>query len=70
MKRTVVLFFALSLGGCGRWAVRAHEKEALADRIMQLDYDALETASDEHVLGNREGSSGGNGTGGGGCGCN
>jgi hypothetical protein len=58
------------LAGCGRWAVRPDEKEYLADRIMQLDYDAEETASDQHVLSNREGSSGGYGTGGGGCGCN
>jgi uncharacterized protein DUF4266 len=59
-----------SLAGCGRYAVRADEKEFLADRIMQPDYDALETASDQHVLNNREGSQGGFGAAGGGCGCN
>jgi Domain of unknown function (DUF4266) len=59
-----------SLAGCGRYAVRADEKEFLADRIMQPDYDAMETASDQHVLNNREGSQGGFGAAGGGCGCN
>jgi hypothetical protein len=59
-----------ALGGCGRWAVRPQERELLADRAMQLDGDPLEAATDEHVLSNREGSTGGAGTGGGGCGCN
>ena len=35
-----------------------------------FDPDSQETNADEHVLSNREGSSGGRGTGGGGCGCN
>jgi hypothetical protein len=61
---------ATALGGCGRYAVRADEKEYLADRIMQPDFDAMETANDQHVLSNREGSQGGFGAAGGGCGCN
>lgn len=61
---------AAALAGCGRYAVRADEKEYLADRIMQPDYDAMETADDQHVLSNREGSQGGYGASGGGCGCN
>jgi hypothetical protein len=60
----------LPLSGCGRYAVRPDEKEFLADRIMQTDFDAQEAAADEHVLTNREGSAGGNGASGGGCGCN
>jgi hypothetical protein len=69
--RAVILFvLALAVAGCGRYAVRPDEKEYLADRIMQLDYDTQEIAADQHVLSNREGSSGGYGTGGGGCGCN
>lgn len=66
----IVAMCAVSLGavGCGRYAVRPDEKELLADRIMQLGGDGLET--DQHVLENREGSNGGYGTGGGGCGCN
>ena len=59
-----------SVGACGKHAVRANEKEHLADRIMQFDPDQQETAADDHVLSNREGSTGGDGTGGGGCGCN
>ena len=58
------------LSSCGREAVRATEKEFLADRVMVFDDDGQETASDEHVHSNREGSAGGRGTGGGGCGCN
>jgi hypothetical protein len=60
----------MALAGCGRYAVRPDEKEYLADRIMQLEADEAESASDEHVLTNREGSAGGKGAGGGGCGCN
>lgn len=55
---------------CGKSAVRASEKEFLADRIMRFDADRQETAADEHVVSNREGATGGKGTGGGGCGCN
>lgn len=57
-------------GACGKNAVRASEKEFLADRIMRFDSDRQETAADEHVISNREGAAGGKGTGGGGCGCN
>ena len=64
------IFLAFALQGCGRYAVRANEKEYLADRIMQADFDALETVADEHVLSNREGAQGGRGAQGGGCGCN
>jgi hypothetical protein len=72
MRKT---FYALALlstlaAGCGRYAVRPDEKEHLADRIMQTDFDGQEASSDEHVLSNREGSAGGTGAGGGGCGCN
>jgi hypothetical protein len=56
--------------GCGKNAVRASEKEFLADRVMVFDEDSQESAADEHVTQNREGSAGGRGTSGGGCGCN
>ncbi|MBT8495681.1 MAG: DUF4266 domain-containing protein [Deltaproteobacteria bacterium] len=55
--------------GCGKAAVRASEKEFLADRVMVFD-DGQETSADEHLNSNREGSAGGRGTSGGGCGCN
>jgi len=61
---------AFAAAGCGRHAVRASEKEHLADRTMRFDADEHESAADDHVLSNREGASGGRGTGGGGCGCN
>ena len=58
------------LASCGKNAVRATEKEFLADQVMLFDDDPQENAADEHVLSNREGAAGGRGTGGGGCGCN
>ena len=61
---------SIALGGCGRQAVRAAEKEFLADQVMVFDDDPQETASDDHVRSNREGAAGGHGAGGGGCGCN
>ncbi|RMH44693.1 MAG: DUF4266 domain-containing protein [Deltaproteobacteria bacterium] len=61
---------AAAAAGCGRYAVRPSEKEHLADRAMQFDEDAAETAADEHVLTNREAAAGGRGAQGGGCGCN
>jgi hypothetical protein len=60
----------LGAAGCGHVGVKAHQRELLADRIMSLDGNAQERASDEHVLSNREGAIGGSGTVGGGCGCN
>jgi hypothetical protein len=66
----VVLAFALGTTACGRTAVRASEKEFLADQVMVFDSDPHETASDDHIMSNREGAAGGHGAGGGGCGCN
>ncbi len=70
--RILMLVAALSVGGCSmsKWTVKPHQRELLADRIMQLDADAQERSAEEHVLANREGASGGTGTSGGGCGCN
>ena len=64
------LLLVLYVAGCGRHAVRASEKEFLADQVMVFDNDPHETASDDHILTNREGAAGGHGAGGGGCGCN
>ncbi len=66
----LTLPLVLALTACGKQAVRASEKEFLADRIMQFDADSQEAAAEEHIHSNREGSAGGRGTGGGGCGCN
>jgi hypothetical protein len=65
-----LLLLAALCGGCGRYAVRASEKEYLADQTMVFDQDPQTAAADEHVITNREGAAGGNGAGGGGCGCN
>ena len=69
-KLALLLVVIGSLAGCGRQAVRAAEKEFLADQIMVFDDDPHEASSDDHVRSNREGASGGKGAGGGGCGCN
>jgi len=67
-----LVFMALAVGGCSmsKWTVKPHQRELLADRIMQLDAEAQERSAEEHVLANREGAIGGTGTSGGGCGCN
>jgi hypothetical protein len=66
----LLLTAVVASAGCGRAAVRASEKEFLANQVMVFDHDGHESAADQHVLENREGSSGGRGAGGGGCGCN
>jgi hypothetical protein len=65
-----LILLALVLAGCGRQAVRASEKEFLADQIMVFDDDPQDTSAEDHMLTNREGAAGGHGAGGGGCGCN
>jgi hypothetical protein len=61
---------AVLASGCGRNAVRASEKQFLADQVMTFDNDPHESSAEDHVLTNREGAAGGKGAGGGGCGCN
>ncbi len=56
--------------GCGRQAVRASEKQFLADQVMVFDDDPQHAAANDHIRTNREGAAGGQGAGGGGCGCN
>ncbi len=67
---SVVVLAFVALAGCGRQAVRAAEKEFLADQIMVFDEDPQAASSDDHIRSNREGAAGGKGAGGGGCGCN
>jgi hypothetical protein len=68
-KIVVLIGLSLLASGCAR-AVLPSEKAYLADPIMQFGSDPLETAADAHIMSNREGAAGGNGTAGGGCGCN
>ena len=70
--KVALVVAALLVGGCSmsKWTVKPHQRELLADKIMQLDAEAQEREAEEHVLANREGAIGGTGTSGGGCGCN
>jgi len=68
--RIAAVILVLSLAACGKTAVRASEKEFLADQVMVFDDDPNAAAADDHINSNREGAAGGHGTGGGGCGCN
>ncbi len=72
ISKLLLLGSPSSSAGCSmsKWTVKPHQRELLADRIMQLDAEAQERAAEEHVLANREGAIGGTGTSGGGCGCN
>ena len=68
---TILLLVGLcGAAACGRQAVRASEKQFLADQIMVFDEDPHEASATDHVRTNREGAAGGHGAGGGGCGCN
>ena len=69
-KLIALLWITLAAAGCGRQAVRASEKQFLADQVMVFDDDPHEASSDDHIRSNREGAAGGHGAGGGGCGCN
>lgn len=62
------LFAALALGGCV--TVRPEEREFLADPSMTFGSGGEALVHEEHVLSNREGSTGGGSVTGGGCGCN
>ncbi len=58
-------------GGCAApqpW-VKPHEREKLADPIMQWQGDLLAAKNSQHVRDIREGARGANGVQGGGCGC-
>jgi hypothetical protein len=72
--RLALLALVIGSGAAGcaasKWTVRPHQRELLADRIMSLDAIGQEQAAEQHILENREGAIGGNGTAGGGCGCN
>jgi hypothetical protein len=72
LRLIAIAILLAASAGCAtqRWTVKPHQRELLADRIMQPDGDAQEAAADDHVLSNREGAIGGSGTSGGGCGCN
>jgi len=70
--RIVTAVVALAaLAGCAApqpW-VKPHERERLADPIMQWQGDLLSAKHSQHVRDIREGARGANGVQGGGCGC-
>ena len=68
MLKLAFLVFLLSLASCV--TVRPEQRAVLADPTMQFDNDPGDRAARDHVLENREGSSGGTSVKGGGCGCN
>lgn len=71
LKLLLAMLLAVCFSGCASLErVQPWERETLANPIMQLDPDPLETSLDEHILSTREGSAGGSGVAGGGCGCN
>jgi hypothetical protein len=67
--RIALILVAVLAAACGRNAVRASEKEFLADQVMVFDNDPHEASAEDHLLTHREGAAGGKGAGGGGCGC-
>lgn len=74
MRRITLIASLLAvalLGGCAApqpW-VKPHERERLADPIMQWQGDLLAAKNSQHVRDIREGARGANGVQGGGCGC-
>ena len=68
MLQVAFVLFLLVLGGCV--TVRPEQRAVMADPTMQFDSDPGDGAARDHVLENREGSSGGTSVKGGGCGCN
>ena len=64
------LFAAAAIGLVGCVTVRPEDKEFLANPAMTFGSSGESGAQEEHVLGNREGSTGGQSISGGGCGCN
>jgi hypothetical protein len=68
-RKWLWLWLSLAVStGCA--TVRAEEKEHLADPAMAFRTGGIAQQHEEHVLENREGSSGAGSARGGGCGCN
>jgi uncharacterized protein DUF4266 len=71
VNRALAFALVLPLAGlAGCLIVPQNRRAALADRMMQLDEDPLETHSRQKFYTTREAAAGGDGaTAGGGCGC-
>jgi hypothetical protein len=64
----LVVGLLLTLASCA--GVRPEDKEHLAEPAMTWGDEGLAAEHEQHVLDNREGSTGGGEARGGGCGCN
>jgi hypothetical protein len=64
----LVVLWLLMAAGCS--TVRPEDKEYLAEPAMSWGGEDLGSQTEQHVLDNREGSTGGGSRNGGGCGCN
>lgn len=62
------MLIALVTAGCA--TVRPEQRERLADPSMNFESANMGQRHEQHVVENREGSSGGGNARGGGCGCN
>jgi hypothetical protein len=69
-RRYPLLAAAMLLCSSACVSVRPEEKEHLAEPAMTWGDEGLSEQHEQHVLDNREGSTGGGETRGGGCGCN
>jgi hypothetical protein len=66
--RAFLLIVLVACAGCTQ--VKPWQRGALADPIMQADYDPIGEQLMEHLYFSREAAWGGRTVGGGGCGCN
>jgi hypothetical protein len=67
---SLVASLALLLSAAGCVTVRPEEKEYLAEPAMTWGGEGITEQHEQHIVENREGSTGGSSTSGGGCGCN
>jgi len=67
-SKLCMLLMAAVLSACV--SVRPEDKEHLAEPAMTFGDEGMSEQHEQHVLDNREGSTGGGDTRGGGCGCN
>ncbi len=71
MRLLATIFITGCLSACSisPW-VKPYERDNLADTIMALDRNPVDSQFMAHGFGNREAAVGAEGSGGGGCGCN
>jgi len=64
----IIVIFVMLSSGCA--AIKAWDRDLLADKHMQLVPSPMDKLVNSQVYFSKEASSGGQGLGGGGCGCN